>query len=93
MQELLNNPPTAGHADQRFRGRNWQEIAVGELVEPGDLQFVELDTGVEEATNVGLYTSGSLTYKGLTFLAAGGVRGPRLARSSEQEREIGRCDL
>ena len=52
MQDLLNNPPTAGHADPRFEGRNWQHISVGELMNKDDLRFVELDTGVEEATNV-----------------------------------------
>lgn len=52
MQELLNNPPTAGHADERFAGRDWQSIAVGELVDPKDVRFAELDTGVEDATNV-----------------------------------------
>ena len=52
IQDLLNNPPTAGQADPKFAGRDWQHITVGELVDPEDLRFVELDTGVEEATNV-----------------------------------------
>lgn len=52
VQELLNNPPTSGHADPKFAGRDWQHISVGELVDPEDLRFVELDTGVEDATNV-----------------------------------------
>lgn len=52
MQDLLNNPPTSGHADPKFAGRDWQHISVGELVEPEDLRFVELDSGVEDATNV-----------------------------------------
>ena len=52
IQELLNNPPTSGHADPRFAGRDWQHISVGELIDPEDLRFVELDTGVEDATNV-----------------------------------------
>jgi len=55
MQELLNNPPTAGSADPAFAGRDWQTIGVGELVNPQDLRFVELDTGVEAATNVGCH--------------------------------------
>lgn len=53
MQELLNNPPTAGSADPAFAGRDWQHISVGELVNPKDLRFVELETSVEDATNVG----------------------------------------
>lgn len=54
MLELINNPPTAGHdgADERFRGRDWRNISVGELVEEADLKWVELDDGIEEATNV-----------------------------------------
>lgn len=53
MQDLLNNPPTAGEADPAFAGRDWQHIGVGELVNSRDLLFVELDTSVEAATNVG----------------------------------------
>ena len=53
IQDLLNNPPTAGTADPAFAGRDWQHISVGELVHK-DVTFVELDTGVEAATNVRL---------------------------------------
>lgn len=53
MQDLLNNPPTGGLADPAFAGRDWQHISVGELVNSKDLLFVELDTSVETATNVG----------------------------------------
>ncbi len=56
MQDLVNNPPTAGSADPAFAGRDWQTISVGELVNPQHLRFVELDTGVEVATNVGCHT-------------------------------------
>ena len=52
MQELLNNPPTTGSADPKFADRDWQHIAVGELVYPEDLRFVELDTSIEDATKV-----------------------------------------
>ena len=52
VQELLNNPPTTGHADPKFAGRSWQHIRVGELVDLEDVHFMELDSGVEEATNV-----------------------------------------
>ncbi|KAL9123638.1 MAG: hypothetical protein Q9217_006948, partial [Psora testacea] len=52
IQELLNNPPTAGQADPKFAGRDWQHIAVGELVDAEDVRFVELDTAVEDATNL-----------------------------------------
>jgi hypothetical protein len=55
IQELIDNPPTKGMGDgaeERFRARDWQSICVGELCEEGDLRWVELDTGVEDATNV-----------------------------------------
>jgi hypothetical protein len=37
-----------------FIDRDWREISIGELVSPDDLKFVELNTGIEEATNVRL---------------------------------------
>ncbi|KAI4193430.1 MAG: hypothetical protein LQ346_003926 [Caloplaca aetnensis] len=58
LQELLNNPPTAGIADPRFAGKDWQTIGVGELCDPADLRWVELDSGIEDATNV-LISSGA----------------------------------
>ncbi|KAI4288206.1 MAG: hypothetical protein L6R35_002531 [Caloplaca aegaea] len=58
LQELLNNPPTAGTADPTFSGRDWQTIGVGELCDPADLRWVEFDSGVEDATNL-LINSGA----------------------------------
>lgn len=55
IRDLMNNPPMAGSADPKFAGRDWQHIAVGELVQPEDLRWVEVDTGVEDATNVGYH--------------------------------------
>lgn len=52
VQELIDNPPTRNAADPAFHGRDWRSITVGELVSPGDLRFVEIDTGIEAATNV-----------------------------------------
>lgn len=52
IRDLMNNPPTAGSADPRFAGRDWQHIGVGELVHPEDVRWVEVDTGVEDATNL-----------------------------------------
>ena len=57
IRDLMNNPPTAGSADPRFAGRDWQHIGVGELVHSEDLRWVEVDTGVEDATNVCHYLS------------------------------------
>ncbi|KAB5533578.1 hypothetical protein GE09DRAFT_364299 [Coniochaeta sp. 2T2.1] len=50
LQELVNNPPTNTHANPRFAGRDWRQVAVGELASPDDVSWAELDTTVEEAT-------------------------------------------
>jgi hypothetical protein len=52
IQSLIDNPPAPNHVNPAFTGRDWREISIGELVSPDDLKFVELDTGIEEATNV-----------------------------------------
>ena len=57
IQELLNNPPRSGAADPKFVGRDWHDIVVGELVDLKDLHFVEVDTGIEDATNVSSHPS------------------------------------
>ncbi len=60
VQDLLNNPPITAPADPAFVGRDWRTIQVGELVTAADLRFVELDTGVEAATNVGEASCGTI---------------------------------
>lgn len=50
VQELLNHPTPKHVADNRFSGRDWRQIHVGELVSEEDVRFVESTTGVEEAT-------------------------------------------
>jgi CBS domain-containing protein len=59
--DLVNNPPTM-HThegeESRFAGRDWRTISVGEVVDLELVRFVEMDTSVEEATNI-LITSGS----------------------------------
>ncbi|KAJ5944367.1 hypothetical protein N7516_004535 [Penicillium verrucosum] len=52
IQSLIDNPPPSKTSDPAFVGRDWREISIGELVSPDDLKFVELDTGIEEATNI-----------------------------------------
>jgi hypothetical protein len=61
IQDLINNPPTLGSPDPRFAGKDWQHIAVGDLVDEEELRFVELDTGIEDATNVRTSSSHVLT--------------------------------
>jgi hypothetical protein len=50
VQELIDNPPVRN--DPVFAGRDWRSVTIAELVSPEDLRFVEIDTGVEAATNV-----------------------------------------
>ncbi|KAB8257199.1 hypothetical protein BDV32DRAFT_86597 [Aspergillus pseudonomiae] len=52
IQSLIDNPPAPNHVNPAFVGRDWREISIGELVSPTDLRFVEIDTGIEDATNV-----------------------------------------
>ncbi|KAF2144479.1 uncharacterized protein K452DRAFT_222817, partial [Aplosporella prunicola CBS 121167] len=58
LQELLSNPPVKTPANNPFAGRDWRTIKVGEVIETDLVRFVEIDTSVEEATNV-LVSSGS----------------------------------
>ncbi|KAJ4020261.1 cell separation during budding [Fusarium irregulare] len=51
LQELLSHPPAGNkHANPKFAGRDWRDVAIGELVSPDDIKWVEFDTSVEEAT-------------------------------------------
>lgn len=52
LQSLIDNPPPPKNVNPAFADRDWREISIGELVSPDDLRFVEVDTGIEEATNV-----------------------------------------
>ncbi|KAI5303795.1 cell separation during budding [Ascosphaera pollenicola] len=52
IQSLIDNPPARKGADPAFAGRDWTQITIGELARPTDLQFVEADTNIEEATNL-----------------------------------------
>ena len=52
LQELLNNPPVPREHDDRFEGRDWRQIQLGEVIDAHEVRFVEADISVEEATNV-----------------------------------------
>lgn len=56
IQDLLNHPPASRPQNPRFAGRDWRDIAIGELVTREDVKWVDLDTSVEDATMVGLST-------------------------------------
>ncbi|KAK0724821.1 hypothetical protein B0H67DRAFT_116251 [Lasiosphaeris hirsuta] len=49
IQDLLNNPPSNRHVNPRYAGRDWRDIALGELA-ADDVRWVDLDTSVEDAT-------------------------------------------
>ncbi|KAI0872838.1 hypothetical protein GGS24DRAFT_466004 [Hypoxylon argillaceum] len=50
IQDLLNHPPAARQHNPRFAGRDWRDIAIGELITEDDVRWVELDTSVEDAS-------------------------------------------
>ncbi|KAL2860895.1 CBS domain-containing protein [Aspergillus lucknowensis] len=52
IQSLIDHPPAPNHINPAFIDRDWREISIGELVSPDDLKFVEVNTGIEEATNI-----------------------------------------
>src|SRR4051812_4556922 len=43
VQDLLNRPPTHAHQNPRFAGRDWRNVAVGELASLADVSWAELD--------------------------------------------------
>lgn len=52
FQDLLNNPPIGQREDSKFAGRDWRSIQAWEVIDAGEVRFVELDTSVEDATNL-----------------------------------------
>ncbi|KAI2635564.1 hypothetical protein GGS26DRAFT_504230 [Hypomontagnella submonticulosa] len=50
IQELLNHPPAPRQHNPRFAGRDWRDVAIGELVSKDDVTWVQMDTTVEDAT-------------------------------------------
>ncbi|KAK8022484.1 sds23/moc1 [Apiospora rasikravindrae] len=59
IQDLLNHPPTSKAHNPRFAGRDWRDVAVGELASKDDVKWVTMDTSVEEATMVLLKNTAS----------------------------------
>ncbi len=49
----MNHPPSGSkHTNPRFAGRDWRDIAIGELTSPDDIRWIDMDSSVEEATIV-----------------------------------------
>lgn len=38
--------------DARFKGRDWRNIQVNEIIDPAEVHFVELDTSIEDTTKL-----------------------------------------
>ncbi len=53
LQTFYDNPPVANKGSNVFEGRDWKTIEVGEIIDAGEVHFAEIDTSVEDATNVG----------------------------------------
>lgn len=53
LTELLMNPPSKSNGDEaRFKGRDWRNIQVNEIIDPAEVRFVELDTSIEDTTKL-----------------------------------------
>jgi CBS domain-containing protein len=53
LAELLMSPPHKSNGDDaRFRGRDWRNIQVNEIIEPAEVRFVQLDTSIEDTTKL-----------------------------------------
>ena len=52
LQELMNHPPSNRHPNPRYAGRDWRDIALGELAVPEDVRWADMDTSVQDATMV-----------------------------------------
>ncbi|KAL9062621.1 MAG: hypothetical protein Q9157_008763, partial [Trypethelium eluteriae] len=52
LQDLLNNPPVSKSDDNKFAGRDWRQIQLGEVIDTDEVRFVEADISVEEATSL-----------------------------------------
>lgn len=53
LHEMLSNPPIPHNSENDpFAGRDWKSIAVGEIVDPEEVRWVQETTSVEEATSV-----------------------------------------
>jgi hypothetical protein len=64
----MNNPPTMATGERggkdEFVGKDWRSVKVGEIVDKELVRFVEMDTSVEEATNVCAFSFGLVRLEG-----------------------------
>lgn len=48
----MNPPAKANGDDARFRGRDWRQIQVSEIIDPAEVRFVEMDSSIEDTTKL-----------------------------------------
>ncbi len=84
LQTFYHNPPVANKGSNIFEGRDWKTIEVGEIIDAGEVHFAEIDTSVEDATNVGPYHLAATAYYVLTLLSCSSQQVPRMLFSFEK---------
>jgi hypothetical protein len=52
IQDLVNHPPPNRHPNPRYSGRDWRDVALGELAVPEDVRWASMDDSVQSATFV-----------------------------------------
>ncbi|KAK4556455.1 cell separation during budding [Recurvomyces mirabilis] len=53
LTDLLMNPPPKHNGEEaKFRGRDWRTVQVGEIIDPSEVRFVELNTSIEDTTKL-----------------------------------------
>ncbi|KAK4542394.1 hypothetical protein LTR36_006851 [Oleoguttula mirabilis] len=53
LTDLLMHPSGKNNGDEaRFKGRDWRNIQVAEIVDAAETRFVELDTSIEDTTKL-----------------------------------------
>ncbi|KAK4124136.1 hypothetical protein N657DRAFT_377601 [Parathielavia appendiculata] len=50
LLELMNHPPSNRLPNPRYAGRDWRDIAVGELTVSEDVRWADVDLSVQDAT-------------------------------------------
>ncbi|KAK0949883.1 cell separation during budding [Friedmanniomyces endolithicus] len=53
LTDLLMGPTVKSNGEEaRFRGRDWRSVQVGEIIDPAEVRFVELETSIEDTTKL-----------------------------------------
>ncbi|TKA68693.1 hypothetical protein B0A55_08086 [Friedmanniomyces simplex] len=53
LTDLLMGPTVKGNGGEaRFSARDWRSVQVGEIIDPAEVRFVELETSIEDTTKL-----------------------------------------